>query len=956
MRKLKTVLTSVITAGMLMQSGIGSISAESGNYSDWSYKTFYNSDGSIYAADLSYKGTDAEVYIPEKINGLPVKGVSIVSLLNRKLADEELVFHIPEGCNVTNKYYFYSLKQYNNIAADKLTLVYADGSSETLAPQFESGTQSVPEEEKWDYSIVRVGHGEGAVINRYKGKGSIILVPAFLEGRPVVKVASTLFEGRSTYESVTVQIPYECYNSDLIDNDAEPAPVSIEFEDGCFDGMHSLKVVRCGGYVQLDSGGALLSPEGEYYHFLYDENGESRLCLDAIKNEDKKITVPDSVCGYPVRTVGADGYSGDSIWEVSGCDLTLPDSITSFNYDTFFNAGINSVNIPEKVTVLPDGCFCGCKELTVIKGLDHVRFISDTAAGYPTDEGDNRERLSKLLPEDKTVRFNYFTYDYSKPFIVTDTKSGRAYRISAAPDGSLSAELIYTRDDSGEYPAVFMGMPVTVGLLKDIPRGNDIVIHEGTSRLEAGDISYIKDDLFDEASPAYNMGRVSADKPFDELLRNWDNALIGESENIIIYSKDLTVAEKAFEALKCSSYDFPGSANIYSQGAAAKEAERLVFSGKEPDIILNDHAFENCTKLAELTFPEKCHDLVIGNEAFTSGAFSSLTIPEGSSSIGDRAFEKSSRLETVTVNGSPVMGACVFNECDSLREVSFNSSPKMTTGTFLNCLALKNINADLSADLEGGAFNGCTHLDSINGEYPYNEDGSPKEKYRDFIERNFKASDNNGIVDRYVEYRIKETVADIISDDMADIVKVKTIHDKVCSMVDYDYGNIDDPKNHADVSVFLNDTSVCEGYARAMNLMLHEAGIESCYVNTDNHAWVIVKLGDHCFHADPTWDDGENINYDWFLKSDSQIDGKDSHTDWTLECPSPLHTFQWGTMPECKDIMGDVDGNNIIDGRDATAILTSYARASVGGKEEVDGILADFNWDGIVDGRALLRC
>ena len=49
--------------------------------------------------------------------------------------------------------------------------------------------------------------------------------------------------------------------------------------------------------------------------------------------------------------------------------------------------------------------------------------------------------------------------------------------------------------------------------------------------------------------------------------------------------------------------------------------------------------------------------------------------------------------------------------------------------------------------------------------------------------------------------------------------------------------------------------------------------------------------------------------------------------------------------------MGDVDGNEIIDGRDASAILTSYARTSVGEKEEVDSILADFNFDGIVDGK-----
>ena len=52
--------------------------------------------------------------------------------------------------------------------------------------------------------------------------------------------------------------------------------------------------------------------------------------------------------------------------------------------------------------------------------------------------------------------------------------------------------------------------------------------------------------------------------------------------------------------------------------------------------------------------------------------------------------------------------------------------------------------------------------------------------------------------------------------------------------------------------------------------------------------------------------------------------------------------------------IGDVDGNNMIDGRDATAILTEYARTSAGqavsfSKAQVKA--ADLNKDGIVDGR-----
>ena len=47
--------------------------------------------------------------------------------------------------------------------------------------------------------------------------------------------------------------------------------------------------------------------------------------------------------------------------------------------------------------------------------------------------------------------------------------------------------------------------------------------------------------------------------------------------------------------------------------------------------------------------------------------------------------------------------------------------------------------------------------------------------------------------------------------------------------------------------------------------------------------------------------------------------------------------------------MGDVDENGIVDGNDATAVLTSYVKASTGEKPTVDVTLSDVNFNGRTD-------
>ncbi len=375
-------------------------------------------------------------------------------------------------------------------------------------------------------------------------------------------------------------------------------------------------------------------------------------------------------------------------------------------------------------------------------------------------------------------------------------------------------------------------------------------------------------------------------------------------------------------------------------------------SGRKYDRIVNREYADNY----DITITGEQSDEINLRPLIVDKNIRDLNINITSEETFQMLFDPFCRVNNITINsensGKVIVhqiGASIVKE---FKELTIGENVELGQGAFAWCEELVDLNVDITKDICGQAFIKCPSLMKINNESPFNDDGSPKPGYKEFIENNFYDAENIGFLNKYTAFLVKQTVNETITDDMPDIVKLKAIHDKVCSMVYYDLDNMPAQKNHVDQSVFLSDSTVCDGYARAMNLMLHEAGIESCYVQTETHSWVIAKIGDHYFHVDTTWDDGDTVIYDWFMRSDSQIQINNiDHTNWELCCPSSLHSFQWNELPQCNDIMGDVDGNEIIDGRDASAILTSYARTSAGEKEEVDSILADFNFDGIVDGK-----
>ena len=159
------------------------------------------------------------------------------------------------------------------------------------------------------------------------------------------------------------------------------------------------------------------------------------------------------------------------------------------------------------------------------------------------------------------------------------------------------------------------------------------------------------------------------------------------------------------------------------------------------------------------------------------------------------------------------------------------------------------------------------------------------------------------------EEQIKVKTGRILAEidaEASDYEKVKYVYDHIVLNTVYDEESDD---NQNIISVFLNNASVCQGYAYATQYLLKELGIPcttvtGMAVNRDGsevtHAWNLVRLDGLYYYVDTTWGDpiikngtdnseildDEYINYDYLNLTTERMS-----RDHRVESPV--------TLPEC---------------------------------------------------------
>ena len=145
---------------------------------------------------------------------------------------------------------------------------------------------------------------------------------------------------------------------------------------------------------------------------------------------------------------------------------------------------------------------------------------------------------------------------------------------------------------------------------------------------------------------------------------------------------------------------------------------------------------------------------------------------------------------------------------------------------------------------------------------------------------------------------------------MDDLQKALVLHDWLTQHAAYDYvnylANTVPEASYLAYGPLVKGAGVCEGYAKAYQLLLSRCGIDAVMVSSAgmNHGWNLVKLGGSWYHVDVTWDDPTpdtlgKASHTYFLLSDSAIRSRGSGSD-------DLH-YGWDGSITCTDTTYDGD-------------------------------------------------
>lgn len=124
-----------------------------------------------------------------------------------------------------------------------------------------------------------------------------------------------------------------------------------------------------------------------------------------------------------------------------------------------------------------------------------------------------------------------------------------------------------------------------------------------------------------------------------------------------------------------------------------------------------------------------------------------------------------------------------------------------------------------------------------------------------------------------------------IDPDVSDYQKIKQVYEYLIDMVDYDGSS---PDNQNIQSALLHHRSVCAGYAKAFQYILHRMGMFCTYVTGStvsggDHGWNIVRIDGNYYHVDVTWGDpvfvntqeasgtGGAMNYNYLCCTDAEL-------------------------------------------------------------------------------------
>ena len=624
--------------------------------------------------------------------------------------------------------------------------------------------------------------------NAFEGCSSLtaVTIPS-----SVTSIGDGTFKGCSNLTAVTIpssvtSIGYGAFSGcSTLTNIIIPNSIT-SIEKYAFDGCSSLTDVTLNSNVIVNKSykgdsniSHIFGPQVTSY--IIGDDVQS-IGASAFNNSSKLLNV---TIGKNVTSIGDYAFTGCALTSV-----TIPDSVTNIGKCAFYNcSGLAVATIGNGVTSIGEEAFEHCKSLTTVtignsvtnieskafngcSSLTNVTLNSNDIVGKSYTQKSNISHIfgsqvtNYIIGDSVTSIGEYAFSNCSSLTSVTIGESVTSIGSSAFYDcSSLTSVTIgesvtsigaWAFDDCSSLTSITCEAetPPTVGDNAFYYVSKSIPVYVPCGCVEAYKVAYgwkyftniqgplaeysievdVNDNIMGTAKVDINSScdpRISATANYGYYFVQWSDGNTENPRTLELTQDTILTAEFAqsfsgqcgdslYWELVDTTLHITGKGEMYDYKSNTAPWKLLVSSIKslsvsEGTTSIGDGAFYYCSSLTSVTIPNSVTS--IGNRAFYEcSKLTSVTIPNKVTSIGEGAFEDCSSLTSVTIPESVTsIENGVFYQCTSMTSVTIPESvTSIGSSAFYQCTSLTSVTIPNSVTSIGAwAFYHCSSLTSV---------------------------------------------------------------------------------------------------------------------------------------------------------------------------------------------------------------------------------------------------